>query len=299
MALFGLLGDEDSAQRRQQMMMYFMMEQQRQQQEIARQQAAAAAAANKPATPTAPTSANPEGYLGARLGSAGLSGADADRVASLYRSAVSANPNLDQAAAYEQAYGTATSDYQRSLQNQLDQMYGTGYSTKTFADTADDAIIDAILGKQRLAAEEGIERASSRGQLNEAGYNAAMSGLGDIGTAARSEANTLGGAVLSRYRQNLDDALAGLYGTAGKATLGSNFDLTPGTTDIANRVSGMQGSLSGDVTSALGDRNFYDLGAILGKAGAEQGFVNPGKIAIETMPTEEEQRRRRQTSQVF
>lgn len=276
-------GTEDSAQRRRQILAAYQQETARQRQLLAQQQQAAP-------TPTAAPSIDPEGYLGARLGSAGIGGPESERIASLYRSALSANPGSDIPSAYNQAFETAQGDYRQGLLNQINNAYGNDLSTRAFADTADDEIINSILGKQRVSAQEGIDRAKSRGQLNTAGVNAATTSLGDLETRGRAEANQLGGGVLSRYRQNLDEALSGLRGRANTAGIGQRFDLAGGFQDINNRVENFQRSLGGDVQAAIGDRNFLNLGDILGRAGAQQGMVNPGKFAV--AQTEDEDKKK-------
>lgn len=282
-------GTEDSSQRRRQMLALYQQQVQNQQNNLlARQQAV-----DQPQAPTTPAR-DAEGYLSARLGSAGLSGDPADRLAAIYRSSVANNPQGDITSLYNQAFETAQGDIRNSYLGQLNNAYGADYSSRTFADTADDPIINAILGKQRVSAQEGIDRARSRGQLNTAGLNAATTSLGDLESRGRSEANQLGGGVLSRYRQNLDEAIGSLRNRANTATLGAPIDLSGGMQDIGNRVSNFQQSLGGDVQSAIGDRNFFQLGDILGRAGAQQGMVNPGKVQVAS--TDEDEKKKRQVS---
>lgn len=262
MSLFGLFGEEDSAQRRQQMMMYYMQEQQRQAAMIQQQQQAA---------------------IDAQLAA----------------SRTGAAPGIDPSVAAAQANETALNDYRTGLAKDLDTTYGNDYSYKTFGDTADDAIINSILGKQRNTAQTAIDMAKQRGQLNTAGYNAALSGLNDAQTAAFSDANSVGAGVLGKYRQNLDDALAALRSGAAGAQLNS-FDLEGGKTNIANRIYDMNKNLSGDISSAVGAKNYFDTGKILGTAGTQQGYVNPGTAAV-VDPTAADDLRRRRTNvnQVF
>jgi hypothetical protein len=264
MSLFGLFGDDDSQQRRNQILAYFMQEQQRQAEQIRQQNLNAYLSANQPqaaSTPAAPT----------------------------------VDPTVASAVDNEKAL----SDYRAGLTRDLDTTYGNDYSYKTFADTADDPIINTILSRQRSGAQTTLDMAKQRGQLNTAGYNAAISGLNDAQTAATSDANTVGGAVLSRYRQNLDDALASLRSGASGASLNS-FDLEGGKTGIANRVTDMNKNLSGDVSAAVGAKNYFDTGKILGTAGTQQGYVNPGANAVADPTAAGDLRRRRtNTSQVF
>jgi hypothetical protein len=287
--MFGF-GEDDSAQRRRQMLQVYQMEQQRQAQQLAAQ----------PPAPVQEPTGDPEGYLNARLGSAGLGGDAANRLAGIYRASLNANPKGDVASLYNQAFETAQGDVRNSYLNRINDQYGTDYSTRTFADTADDPIINAMLGKQRLSAQEGIDRAKSRGQLNTAGLNAATGSLGELESRGRAEANQLGGGVLSRYRQNLDEAIGSLRNRANTASLGGSFDLEGGVQDINNRVYNFQQSLGGDVKAALGDRNFINLGDILGRAGAEQGMVNPGKAPVVGGQTDDEKKKRQvQSAGVF
>jgi hypothetical protein len=187
--------------------------------------------------------------------------------------------------------------FRDDLMTKVNALYGPNYSTQAFQDTADDPIIDAMLGRQRSTAQEGIDRAYKRGQLNTSGYNAAVAGLGERDLAARSEANQLGGGVLARYRQNVDDAIAGIRSRVGSATTG--YDLTPEQDAITAKVGQLQQGMTGDITAALGGRQFYDLPGLLGRAGAEQGFVNPGRRIEKADDRSEEDRRRKQVGQVF
>lgn len=264
MSLFGLFGDDESQQRRQQMLAYFAQEQQRQAEQIRQQQLAAYMAANQPQA-AAPTAA----------------------------------PTIDQSVLDASNEDKALGDYRAGLSRDLDATYGNDYSYNTFGDASDDPIINAILSKQRGNAQTTIDMAKQRGQLNTAGYNAALSGLNDAQTTGLSDANAAGGAVLSRYRQNLDDALASLRNNAAGANLNS-FDLEGAKTGIANRVSDLNQNLTNDITAAVGSKNYFDTGKILGAAGTQQGYVNPGANAVEDPTAAADLRRRRaSTNQVF
>jgi hypothetical protein len=125
--MFGF-GEDDSAQRRRQMLQVYQMEQQRQAQQIAAQQLTPQAAAPEP-------TGDPEGYLSARLGSAGLGGDAADRLSGIYRASLNANPKGDVASLYNQAYETAQGDVRNSYLNRINDQYGTDYSVVCYLDT--------------------------------------------------------------------------------------------------------------------------------------------------------------------
>ena len=42
--------------------------------------------------------------------------------------------------------------------------------------------------------------------------------------------------------------------------------------------------MEGDVRSAVGDTDLFDVGALLGRAGSKQGFVNPGGSGTSSNP---------------
>jgi hypothetical protein len=160
--------------------------------------------------------------------------------------------------------------------NQLKSTFTPSYEYSAFADDLDDPILEAILNDQYNEAATALQRARARGTLNDDGYNRGMSELGNMRQAGMSQAQALGGSVLSRNRSELskikDDAFAGASGY----TLGSQFDPSFYTERAASRRDDLLGSLDADVRAALQGQQFFDIGEIIGSAGRAQGAINPG-----------------------
>lgn len=188
---------------------------------------------------------------------------------------------FDPSTLYGETYNTLAEAQKRRYNAQLDTQLPSGFERTAFADTADDAVLDSILNSQRGTARSAVDTARSRGQLNDAGFAAALKGLDDAYTTGRSQAQEIGSGVLDRYRSALSTASSGLRDRANASSYGVNFDLAGGINDIRNRASGYASSLEGDIRSAIGERNFFDTNTLLGKAGTAQGFVNPGvKVGV-------------------
>lgn len=160
--------------------------------------------------------------------------------------------------------------------NQLKSTFTPNYSMNAFGDTADDAIIDAILGSQYTDALDSVERARTRGTINDVGYNRALAELEGMRTAGRSTANTIGGTVLSRNRGMLDAIRDEGMGGAASYTLGTTFDPTFYTSRADAKKNELMGSLEGDVRGALSGQQFFDIGDILSNAGRSQGVTAGG-----------------------
>lgn len=176
-------------------------------------------------------------------------------------------------------FDQALNQYQSGQRDQytrgVDQFFRPGFDSVAFADTADDTILADILNSQRGDATRAIEMARSRGNLDSTGYNAAMSELDRMFNAGMSTAQTLGGGVLSNYRQQLKDIGGEARSAASGYTLGGNFDLGDYTNRYESTLGDLQGRLAGDITSALSGQNFFDLGDILTRGGNAQGPINP------------------------
>lgn len=207
--------------------------------------------------------------------------------------------NLD--TLYERAIGDTREGQRRRLSGQLDSQLGENFAVTRFGDTADDSILDSILGTQRTGAQDAITRARSRGQLNEAGLAAANRGLSEAEQRARSTLQSLGGGVLARNRDTLNNERSSLADRIRNLDLGGSIDIGGSIDAINNRANELGGRLEGDIRAAVGDTNLFDTGQLLGRAGAEQGFINPGRVGGvarregDPLTSEFEDRRNRRT----
>jgi hypothetical protein len=155
---------------------------------------------------------------------------------------------------------------------------------KDFADTADDSYINDIVGRSFTDAHSALDRAKARGSLTDTGYNAGLSYLGDQNTAALTNAQALGGAVLTRDRGTLSGIKNDALTTAGGWDFGQKFDPNSYLDQYNTKKGSLTEGLGGEISNALAGQKFFDVGDVLTKAGYAQGAqnVNPLQSGFQT-----------------
>lgn len=170
-----------------------------------------------------------------------------------------------------------------TFNSQVQSKFNPGFENSLIADTADDPILNSILGTQRENATKQLDFNRARGLLNDSGYNTAMGEINNQSNAGMSTLTGIGDSILGKSRQ----ALSGIKGEAGSTasnwTLGMaapNLDdfysraKTKADTDIRN--------LDGSIRSALGSTNLFDVAGAIAKGGTAQGPIN--LTTAESMP---------------
>lgn len=162
-----------------------------------------------------------------------------------------------------------------NLSGKVNSTFAPGFEKSLISDTADDSIIDSILGTQRNNALQQVDFNRKRGVLNDVGYQTVMNELGGQENAARSTLTGIGDSILGKKRQDL----LNIRGDAGNAAAG--YMLGQNEPDIANYFSQAQtkantglGDLEGSIRSALGSTNLFDIPTLLQKGGTAQGPIN-------------------------
>lgn len=191
--------------------------------------------------------------------------------------------------------GSQVKDYQRAINEWAPE----GFSTNAFASTADDAIINAILGEQFGSASDSILRARDRGTLNDAGFRYAMDNLNTQKQAAMARLQDMGGGILEGYRGSLDDIVKNARTGAGTWDFGDTFDPNFYRTQAETRQSELGGRLEGDIRNAIGGEQFFNTTDLIQKGGIGQGAQNTGlgsqsgglMAAITQRKSEEEKQR--------
>ena len=179
---------------------------------------------------------------------------------------------------YGDMFNTATAGAQTQQQGKLDtalrQLTPSGWQNKAFADTADDPILQEILSQQQGDTEATLKRKLDRGQMSQGAYDYAEGQMGGLSTAAMGQLQNLGGGVLSKYRSQLGD-LAGAFGQDVQGyKLGQNIDTADWKNQIGAKTSSLQGSMKGDIMSALGSTQLFDPNALIARAGSAAGPSN-------------------------
>jgi hypothetical protein len=157
----------------------------------------------------------------------------------------------------------------------VDKVYSPGFENNLINDTVDDPYIKYVLDKQRLSAQQQVDRAKARGNLDDTGYSGAMSRLDELYTAGTAAGQKLGGSVLQGYREKLRGVGDTARADAGRYELGGSFN-----PDVYNRqrdatYNNFTSNIEGDMLGALGGTNFFDIGDIITQGGITQGATNP------------------------
>lgn len=177
--------------------------------------------------------------------------------------------------AFNDALETALGTYRGDLTRQLNDVTGENFGYNTFADTADDSILQSILDQGRADSMAQIDQARARGQLNDAGYNRALTGLDTQGESAMADLQDLGLGVLSGYRDQLGSLRSGALDNIGKTDFSNPFDFGSYNERVGNTVNDLTGRMRGDIFRATEGQSFFDPSTIISSAGALQGFYNP------------------------
>lgn len=172
---------------------------------------------------------------------------------------------------FDTAYNGQRSAQQSKLKQALNAHFGTGFDESLIGDTADDSILNAILGTQQTDAAATLQRAKDRGQINEQGYGAANTGLGNQAKSASAKLQDLGLGVIGNDRKALRDAANGYFTQASNYDFGDTLDPNAAWDRVSGMATGSKSRLEGDIYNALGDTNYFDTNSLLAKAGTYQG----------------------------
>ena len=181
--------------------------------------------------------------------------------------------------------------------NQLSQTFSPGFADSLLAPTADDPIIDEILGNQYNQALQRLQAEQSRGVLNDVGFNAALQSLNAQREANRAKLQDIGGGFLAQGRQELSDFGNKALDTARSVQFGQSFDPNVYTSGLDQRTQDILGGLRGKLTSAAG--SLFDTQSAINKGGAIQGPQNTVAAALANRDKEREKSRGLGSTGVF
>lgn len=176
--------------------------------------------------------------------------------------------------------GNATTNQRTQYSNQVNNMFGNDFANQRVASTADDAIIDAILGEQYNPALEQIQRAFERGTVNEQGYQTALNALNNQRTTANAMLQQTGGGLLQALRDQLTGVANEARTAASNYQLGTTFDPTGYQTRADTIFNEGLSGLEGNLRNAIGGQQFFDIGSILNQGRTSQGTANNNNRAL-------------------
>lgn len=208
-----------------------------------------------------------------------------DRLRGVEEGGGKAGDYINASATWDDVYNSTRTANRNKLNSTLNGYFGTGWDTNAINDTADDTYLNDIVNPQYEEANATLERARARGQLNDASYANATSALKRQDSAARAKAQTLGGGVLAGYRSKLGTDVDNLRTRVQNFDLGDNLNLENERAGINTKASGYLSGLAGDINTAVGGTEFYDINNLIGRALSAGGISNTNAATGGVSPT--------------
>lgn len=173
----------------------------------------------------------------------------------------------------EQLYGELENSERSRYNRTLQDLFGQNFAGTAIADTADDPILDAILGEGRSTAEQYVNNLLSRGVITDAGAKGAFKNLDTQMGSARGTLNDIGMGILSSGRGDLDRIVNEAMQGASSVRLGQKFDPY----SYKNRANDFITSFMQSLGQKVRDKapaDLFDTSGLAGAAGVAQGAQN-------------------------
>lgn len=179
---------------------------------------------------------------------------------------------------YDNMFNQATNQVQGAQQTRLDNQFRNltpvGWEQNYFADTADDAILEAIMGEQYGQTFDTLDAARARGQLSQGSFDNSLRALDQKKLAANSTLQDLGLGVLGGYRKELGGIAQQYNDQVTNYKLGQGLDLSQMTAAKQQRADALGGRMQGDIYRALGDTQLFSPDALMARGGSMAGVSN-------------------------
>lgn len=183
------------------------------------------------------------------------------------------NPKSYFSDAGEELYNELQTGARTRAQRELDRLFNPGYADTRISNSADDALIESILGEQRQSADQIIENMLKRGVVTDVGASAARKDLDQQAYTGRARLNEIGGGLLSEGRQSLADIIAKARQNAGNLALGTTFDPSAVTGQVDTAYNDWLANLTNEFRGAA-PTDLFSTGSLAATAGQGQGAQN-------------------------
>lgn len=170
---------------------------------------------------------------------------------------------------------TSTRD---NMRTQLTNWTNNNPLTSLLSDSADDAIINDIIGTQFKTASSQLDNALKRGMLTKGAFTNANDTLGNQRSAANARLQSVGQGVITQGRQSLQNDIDKIFSNVGNWQVGSNYNLASALQGVESNANTQRSLLEGNLRSALGNNsNFFDVNSAIntGTSLARTGGTNP------------------------
>lgn len=193
----------------------------------------------------------------------------------------------------QQVYESEQEGYRGQKMRGLDEVAPTGFATKRIDNTADDALIEAILSEQMGAGDTYIRNLLDRGVITSGGYDAAKKNLDQQSPGARLRLNETGSGLIEGGRSGAENIANTARGRASNLRLGQQFDPYQTGSELGRFFTDFFSNL-GTKFRATAPTNLFDTAGLAGIAGASQGAgntqFNPMALAgVQPSPDDEEE----------
>jgi hypothetical protein len=153
------------------------------------------------------------------------------------------------------------------------------YAEDRFSGTTDDAILNSILNQQYNDALQDFGAARDRGQVSSTAYDRAIREADTAKRVGMADLQKLGGGVLSDITGDINTRRQSALDQAANWDYGSTYDPNKEAERVRNYADERGGQLEGDILGAVGDKNYFDVNSLLGKAVAKSGVGGVGGTA--------------------
>lgn len=181
---------------------------------------------------------------------------------------------------YQDILNKFTKNQQTGMQNILsdasklyDPTYGGGFNAN-FA----DQYVNDYLNSQYNDALEQLDRAKSRGTINDVGYNHALNDLATQLSANKSTYGAIGRDIVSGYNTGMQTNINNYQNLLDNYDLKSDYGRLNADTinkSLSDSYNNYLAGFENDFDAAMSGQTPFDVSGILGNAKVAQGVVNP------------------------
>jgi hypothetical protein len=159
--------------------------------------------------------------------------------------------------------------------------------------TADDAIIDSILGEQRTEADSFLKNMLDRGSITQQGYDAAYGDLDRQAGLGKPRLSEIGSGLINTGEANIDTEQSKLRGAYDTLKFDQPYDVEGDFSNLNKLANDFIGTLGSGIKTNLGGTKLFNTSGLGAIAGAAQGGQNTafgtGPGGTPSTPAEDEE----------
>ena len=181
---------------------------------------------------------------------------------------------------YEDILNNFTTNQKNNLQNTLNNaavMYDPTYNGGFNTNYADQYVNDFLNTKYNDALEQ-LDRAKSRGTINDVGYNKALQDLATQLSAGKSTYGSIGRDIISGYNTGMQTSINNYQNLLDNYNLNTDYGKLNSdviNNSLSNTYNNYLSGFENDFNAAMLGQEPFDVSGILGNAKVAQGVVNP------------------------